>query len=98
MERQLEIADTKGDIDVSVGGIVRSFNGRDVCENAFEHIVYQSVIKIFIGYKNIVNINCKKLTNDRIGYLFDENTYTLFGVVTNKYKVKGLTMTINFTK
>ena len=45
-----------------------------------------------------VNVKFSTLTRNEIGFLFTEETYSLFGVVTNTYKVYDFTMTITFTK
>ena len=50
------------------------------------------------SYNSVVNVSCNSLSNNNIGFLFVEDTYALFGVVTNRYNVEGLIMTIYFTK
>lgn len=45
-----------------------------------------------------VNVKFSTLTRNEIGFLFTEETYSLFGVITNTYKVYDFTMTITFTK
>lgn len=50
------------------------------------------------NYNSIVNVSCNSLSNNHIGFLFVEDTYALFGVITNRYNVEGLVMTIYFTK
>lgn len=51
-----------------------------------------------MSYNNIVSIAANQLTNNNLGFLFYENTYTLLGIKTNEYKVVGLVMTVTFTK
>lgn len=45
-----------------------------------------------------VNVKFSTLTRNEIGFLFAEETYSLFCVITNTYKVYDFTMTITFTK
>ena len=49
-------------------------------------------------FNNIVNINANNLKNDCLGFLFVEDTWSLFGVKTNEYQVSGLVMTVTFTQ
>ena len=50
------------------------------------------------NYTDIVCIGCNSLANYNVGFLFVEDTYALFGAVTNRYNVEGLVMTVYFTK
>lgn len=51
-----------------------------------------------MSYNNVVSIAANQLTNNNLGFLFYENTYSLFGIKTNEYKVVSLVMTVTFTK
>lgn len=47
---------------------------------------------------NVVNVKCNSLGKNQLGFLFCEDTWAAFGVITNRYNVKNLVMSVTFEK
>ncbi len=60
-------------------------NGVENISTGFTHKVYST------------SVSCNGLPNNEIGFLFAENSFSIFGIVTKRYTVENVIMSISFT-